>query len=409
MVEFNLRASGGTLLIGSLENPNRMPFEGILTYLGVPSDLAPHGSGGRKVLIPVEVGSQAVDSLKGMPVNLSASMDEHDTSAIVGIIEDAWVGESGPNGTPIHVKGHIFAKYFPNEAHAIKASQQALGFSYETAKTKLEDGVYNGEPVAIVKSLVFTGASILYKKAAAYQSTSLAASADEESELEAKKLSPEERRDFALPSKKMFPMPDAEHVRLAWDMVSRAKGLTDEERAEARRNILKRAHELGIDTSNWDTGNLKASDDRGVEIVDDVTKVTDGVVEAGAEDNNTAEKVDDANVEAKGESKQADQADTKDEDLDKKDVELDSQLVKLLPQVLEELKALREELKSFKEKDVKASAENEPQRRSADSTQLMTKYDKEETDVLASIESQKYTRPEDSMAAKLAFFFGNNK
>lgn len=175
----NLRAAGGSLLFGSLDNPNKMPFHGVLTYLGVPSDMAPGGSGGRRVMIPVEVGTGALDSLVGMPVNLAASMDNHDTDAVIGVFTEAKIGEVTAKGTPIEVSGHIFAKSFPEEAVAIKASQETLGFSYETAKTRLEAGIYAGETVAIAKELVFTGAAILYKNAAAYQSTSLAAKGEE--------------------------------------------------------------------------------------------------------------------------------------------------------------------------------------------------------------------------------------
>lgn len=63
---------------------------------------------------------------------------------------------------------------------------------------------------------------------------------------------------FALPSRKMFPLSDRTHVILAWDMVKRAKGLSDAGRQEARENILKRAKELGIDTSNWSQINAAA-------------------------------------------------------------------------------------------------------------------------------------------------------
>jgi len=43
-------------------------------------------------------------------------------------------------------------------------------------------------------------------------------------------------------------------------MVDRKKGLTDAEKEEARNNILKRAKELGMDTSDWNK-NLKGDGD----------------------------------------------------------------------------------------------------------------------------------------------------
>ena len=69
-------------------------------------------------------------------------------------------------------------------------------------------------------------------------------------------LSAEERNhlgpeDFAVPEKRELPIKDANHVKLAWDMVDRTMGLSAEERAGARRRILARAKELGIDTGDW--------------------------------------------------------------------------------------------------------------------------------------------------------------
>lgn len=56
---------------------------------------------------------------------------------------------------------------------------------------------------------------------------------------------------FAVPGKRKLPINDDTHTRLAWDMVDRTKDLSENERAEARRNIRRRAKELGIDTSEW--------------------------------------------------------------------------------------------------------------------------------------------------------------
>jgi len=57
--------------------------------------------------------------------------------------------------------------------------------------------------------------------------------------------------EFAVPGKRKLPIPDEKHVRMGWDMVDQAKGLTDEERREARSRILDKAHQLGIDTTGW--------------------------------------------------------------------------------------------------------------------------------------------------------------
>lgn len=57
---------------------------------------------------------------------------------------------------------------------------------------------------------------------------------------------------FAVPGKRELPIHDAEHVRLAWDMLGRTQGLTSAERAEAKSRILARAKSLGVDTKGWD-------------------------------------------------------------------------------------------------------------------------------------------------------------
>lgn len=173
----NLKASN--FLLGELAHPNKMPFSGILTYFDVPSDRAPHGSDGKKVLIPADVGIPALDSLVGMGINfIEGSMDDHDPKNKIGVIESATALGRTENGIPIFIEGYIYASDFPKAADDIKLYQDVLGFSYDTTNTLLMDGVYEGEPVAVATQVVFTGACILYSDDAAYTNTSIAASAD---------------------------------------------------------------------------------------------------------------------------------------------------------------------------------------------------------------------------------------
>lgn len=72
------------------------------------------------------------------------------------------------------------------------------------------------------------------------------------------KLTTEQRKalpksDFAVPETEDLPIHDSDHVKMAWNMVDKTKGLSDAQRKEARRRILERAHSLGIDTSDWNT------------------------------------------------------------------------------------------------------------------------------------------------------------
>jgi hypothetical protein len=63
--------------------------------------------------------------------------------------------------------------------------------------------------------------------------------------------------DYAVPEKRALRIHDASAVRFAWDHVHATKGLTPDERKEARRRIKERADQLGLDTEAWDAGKLK--------------------------------------------------------------------------------------------------------------------------------------------------------
>lgn len=63
--------------------------------------------------------------------------------------------------------------------------------------------------------------------------------------------------EFAVPDKRMLPMHDEEHVKMAWDMVDKTEDLTDTERKEAKKRIIARAKEMGMDTSDWKTDTVQ--------------------------------------------------------------------------------------------------------------------------------------------------------
>jgi hypothetical protein len=52
--------------------------------------------------------------------------------------------------------------------------------------------------------------------------------------------------DFAVPHKRALPIHDAEHAKLAWDMLSRTEGLTSDEREDARHRIVRALHRHGV-------------------------------------------------------------------------------------------------------------------------------------------------------------------
>ena len=64
--------------------------------------------------------------------------------------------------------------------------------------------------------------------------------------------------DFAVPGKRALPMHDVTHMKMAWSMVDNTKGLSPTERSEAKSRILRRAKELGVDTSDWTKAKVAA-------------------------------------------------------------------------------------------------------------------------------------------------------
>lgn len=156
-------------------HPNKMQFSGVLTRIDEPSDRAPHGSGGKKVMITRAAAENALASLLGMGVDLTKGFTGHDAQKKVGIITAARI-----DGNAINIEGFIYAADFPHEALRVKMEQADLGFSFEARDLDVED--INADPL-VVTACMFTGAAILLKNDAAYTTTALAAAAAKEHEM----------------------------------------------------------------------------------------------------------------------------------------------------------------------------------------------------------------------------------
>lgn len=148
-------------------HPNKMPFSGILTRVGVPSDGPPEGSGGKRVVISHDCAVKALPTLLGMAIDYVPDLDGHDPTRKIGIIEEAnLVGDA------ISISGFIYAADFPQVAAEVKARKNELGFSYEASQVWAQDA--DADPLVVV-DCIFTGAALLLKKKAAYQTTSFSA------------------------------------------------------------------------------------------------------------------------------------------------------------------------------------------------------------------------------------------
>lgn len=164
-------------------HPNRAPFSGVLTHVDRPSDAPPAGADGHLVVLPAAVAEAALPSLLGMAVNFSPDARGHAVRRKIGVITEARV-----EGGELRVAGHLFAKDFPDAVREIRARRDEMGMSYEITHVEVED--VEAE-TWVLANVVFTGAAILEKDAAAFKRTSLAATAGAdkgEAEMEEKEL-----------------------------------------------------------------------------------------------------------------------------------------------------------------------------------------------------------------------------
>ncbi|MGA2346514.1 MAG: hypothetical protein ABSF93_10940 [Candidatus Sulfotelmatobacter sp.] len=90
-------------------HPNRAGFRGVLTVVDVPSQRAPAGSKGRRVLLTRGAAEAALPSLLGMALDYAPSFDRHDVRRKVGVITSADVV-----GRNLEVSGYLYAKDFPD-------------------------------------------------------------------------------------------------------------------------------------------------------------------------------------------------------------------------------------------------------------------------------------------------------
>ena len=147
-------------------HPNRMPFEGVLTLIDVPSDRAPSGSRGHRVTLTRTAAEAALPSLLGMAVDFRPNWDGHDARSKCGILTSADIV-----GHRLMVGGYLFARDFPEVEVKLHDHLTAgsMGMSYELADAHVED---MRASIWKLNRVTFTGAAILMRDKAAYQQTS---------------------------------------------------------------------------------------------------------------------------------------------------------------------------------------------------------------------------------------------
>ncbi len=103
-------------------HPNRVDFRGVLTVVDVPSQRAPAGSGGKRVMLTRKAAEEALPSLLGMALDYAPAFDRHDVRRKVGVITSADVV-----GRNLEVGGYLYAKDFPEIVQEIGRLGRRVG------------------------------------------------------------------------------------------------------------------------------------------------------------------------------------------------------------------------------------------------------------------------------------------
>ena len=173
-------------------HPNRARFRGVLTLVDTPSDRAPAGARGHRVVLTRAAAEQALPSLLGMGLDYTPALDRHDTRHKVGIITEANIvsshrspasrrplGDGGlAPGDRIEIAGYLYARDFPDVMRELRrqtiagegarATWHALAMSYEITDASIND---LRAAIWTVSECTFTGAAILRRDKAAYRDT----------------------------------------------------------------------------------------------------------------------------------------------------------------------------------------------------------------------------------------------
>jgi hypothetical protein len=162
------------------EHPNRLPFRGVLTLVGVTSQRAPGGARSHRVMLTRAATNAALPSLLGMALDYAPAMDSHDVRRKIGIITEADIvplhaGSSAKAIGQLRVGGYLFAHDFPDVVEEIRAQAAAfgstLGMSYEMTNVEIPN---QNTSIWTATAFTFTGAAVLRRDKAAYPQTWIA-------------------------------------------------------------------------------------------------------------------------------------------------------------------------------------------------------------------------------------------
>jgi len=142
-------------------HPNKMRVRGMLVQLDTPSNKPPNGAQGHRILVPMEVAKRRLKTLVGMGLNYSPDLDAHAQRRKVGVIDKAWIA-----GNELMIEGHVWKHDFPEAEKDLK--QSGLGMSMELGEVRVDNP---NADVWTLDDFQFLGATILWRKSAAYNNT----------------------------------------------------------------------------------------------------------------------------------------------------------------------------------------------------------------------------------------------
>jgi hypothetical protein len=152
------------------DHPNRRGFRGVLTLANAPSERAPSGARGHRVMLTAQATERALPSLLGMGVDYAPQLDRHDAQRKVGIITSADLRNTDGKIHRLDVSGYLFERDFPEVVSEMARRKGELGMSYEIADVRVVDVE---AAVWVATEFKFTGAAVLLREKAAYQGTSM--------------------------------------------------------------------------------------------------------------------------------------------------------------------------------------------------------------------------------------------
>ena len=155
-------------------HPNRLPFHGVLTLVGIASQRSPSGARGHRVMLTRGAADQALPSLLGMALDYEPALSGHDARRKIGVITRADIVPMPQSKTStftgqVAIGGYLYAHDFPDVVGEMRALPEGtLGMSYEIANITVPN---QDAAIWAVTSFTFTGAAVLRCDKAAYPQT----------------------------------------------------------------------------------------------------------------------------------------------------------------------------------------------------------------------------------------------